>query len=56
MAGKSSSNPAKAAGIVSHIPAGQFAESAEVILLLLSEKAAMVNVIFMPIDGVYRIS
>ncbi len=44
---------------MTHIPAGRFAESsdiAEVILFLLSDEAAMVNGISMPVDGGFMIA
>ena len=53
------SDPAKAAGMMNRIPVGRFAESAditEVILFLLSDAAAMVNGISMPVDGGYMIA
>lgn len=59
MAGNAWSDPAKAAGLMTHIPAGRFAESsdiAEVILFLLSDEAAMVNGISMPVDGGFMIA
>ena len=59
MALKAWSDPAKAAGMMNRIPVGRFAESediSEVILFLLSDEAAMVNGISMPIDGGYMIA
>ncbi|MGL4310098.1 MAG: SDR family oxidoreductase [Paracoccaceae bacterium] len=59
MAVKAWSDPDKAAGMLNRIPVGRFAESAdivEVILFLLGDGAAMVNGIAMPIDGGYMIA
>lgn len=59
MAVKAWSDPAKAAGMMNRIPVGRFAESAdvaEVVLFLLSDEAAMVNGISMPVDGGYMIA
>ncbi len=59
MAIKAWSDPEKAAGMLKRIPVGRFAESqdvAEVILFLLSDEAAMVNGISMPVDGGYMIA
>ena len=59
MAIKAWSDPEKAAGMQKRIPVGRFAEPedvAEVILFLLSDEAAMVNGISMPIDGGYMIA
>ncbi len=59
MAIKAWSDPDKAAGMLSRIPVGRFAEPvdvAEVILFLLSEEAAMINGISMPVDGGYMIA
>lgn len=59
MAVKAWSDPVKAAGMMNRIPVGRFAESAdvtEVILFLLSDEAAMVNGISMPVDGGYMIA
>ena len=47
------------AGMLGRIPVGRFAEPvdvAEVILFLLSDEAAMVNGISMPVDGGYMIA
>lgn len=54
MAIKAWSDPAKSAGMVGRIPLGRFAtpeEVAEVVLFLLTDAAAMLNGIAMPIDG-----
>ena len=59
MGAKAWSDPAKAAGMLNRIPVGRFAESediTEVILFLLSDEAAMVNGISMPVDGGYMIA
>ena len=59
MAIKAWSDPEKAVGMQKRIPVGRFAEPedvAEVILFLLSDEAAMVNGISMPIDGGYMIA
>lgn len=59
MAVKAWSDPDKAAGMLNRIPVGRFAESAdivEVILFLLGDGAAMVNGIAMPVDGGYMIA
>ncbi|HEY0122132.1 MAG TPA: SDR family oxidoreductase [Rhizobium sp.] len=59
MAVKAWSDPDKAAGMLGRIPVGRFAEPvdiAEVILFLLSDEAAMVNGISMPVDGGYMIA
>jgi L-xylulose reductase len=59
MAIKAWSDPEKAAGMQKRIPVGRFAEPedvAEVILFLLSDEAAMVNGISMPVDGGYMIA
>lgn len=56
MAQKAWSDPDKAAGMLNRIPVGRFAEPAdivEVILFLLSDEAAMVNGLAMPVDGGY---
>ncbi|APO78158.1 short-chain dehydrogenase protein (plasmid) [Rhizobium etli 8C-3] len=59
MAIKAWSDPQKAAGMLNRIPVGRFAEPedvAEVILFLLSDEAAMVNGLSMPVDGGYMIA
>ncbi|MGO7418594.1 SDR family oxidoreductase, partial [Rhizobium ruizarguesonis] len=59
MAVKAWSDPEKAAGMMKRIPVGRFAEPAdiaEVVLFLLSDEAAMVNGISMPVDGGYMIA
>ncbi|MBO9124962.1 MULTISPECIES: SDR family oxidoreductase [unclassified Rhizobium] len=59
MAIKAWSDPQKAAGMLGRIPVGRFADPvdiAEVILFLLSDEAAMVNGISMPVDGGYMIA
>ncbi|AYG69161.1 MULTISPECIES: SDR family oxidoreductase [unclassified Rhizobium] len=59
MAIKAWSDPEKAAPMRERIPVGRFAEPAdvaEVILFLLSDEAAMVNGISMPVDGGYMIA
>lgn len=59
MAVKAWSDPEKAAGMMARIPVGRFAEPddiAEVILFLLSDEAAMVNGLSMPVDGGYMIA
>ena len=59
MAIKAWSDPAKAAGMMNRIPLGRFAESAdiaEVILFLLSDEAAMINGVSLPVDGGYMIA
>jgi NAD(P)-dependent dehydrogenase (short-subunit alcohol dehydrogenase family) len=59
MAVKAWSDPEKAAGMMKRIPVGRFAEPAdiaEVVLFLLSDQAAMVNGISMPVDGGYMIA
>lgn len=59
MAVKAWSDPKKARGMRDRIPVGRFAEPveiAEVILFLLSDEAAMVNDISMPVDGGYMIA
>ncbi|CAK7255836.1 SDR family oxidoreductase [Shinella yambaruensis] len=59
MAVKAWSDPDKAAGMLGRIPVGRFADPddiAEVILFLLSDEAAMVNGLSMPVDGGYTIA
>ncbi|WP_061933062.1 SDR family oxidoreductase [Aureimonas sp. AU22] len=59
MAVKAWSDPDKAAGMLARIPLGRFAEPddiAEVILFLLSDAAAMVHGLSMPVDGGYMIA
>ncbi|TDX83754.1 NAD(P)-dependent dehydrogenase (short-subunit alcohol dehydrogenase family) [Neorhizobium sp. R1-B] len=59
MAVKAWSDPEKAAGMLNRIPVGRFADPddiAEVILFLLSDEAAMVNGLSMPVDGGYMIA
>ncbi len=59
MAVKAWSDPAKAEPIVKRIPVGRFVEPAEVatvIAFLLSDAAAMVNGIEMPVDGGFLIN
>ncbi|WP_087003921.1 SDR family oxidoreductase [Rhizobium sullae] len=59
MAIKAWSDPEKAAGMLNRIPVGRFADPgdiAEVILFLLSDEAAMVNGLSMPVDGGYMIA
>lgn len=59
MAIKAWSDPEKAAGMLSRIPVGRFADPddvAQVILFLLSDEAAMVNGLSMPVDGGYMIA
>ncbi|MDE1994606.1 MAG: SDR family oxidoreductase [Rhizobiaceae bacterium] len=59
MAVKAWSDPDKAAGMLNRIPVGRFVEPVEVataILFLLSDDAAMINGISMPIDGGLMIS
>lgn len=59
MAIKAWSDPEKAAGMLSRIPLGRFAEPddiAEVILFLLSDAARMVHGLSMPVDGGYMIA
>ncbi len=54
MAVKAWSDPAKATGMLGRIPVGKFAtpqDIAEVILFLLTDAAAMVNGLAMPVDG-----
>ena len=59
MAVKAWSDPEKAAGMLSRIPLGRFAEPddiAEVILFLLSDAAGMVHGLSIPVDGGYMIA
>lgn len=59
MAIKAWSDPQKAAGMLGRIPVGRFADPddvAQVILFLLSDEAAMVNGLSMPVDGGYMIA
>lgn len=59
MAIKAWSDPQKAAGMMSRIPVGRFADPddvAEVTLFLLSDEAGMVNGLSMPVDGGYMIA
>ena len=59
MAVKAWSDPVKAAGMLNRIPVGRFAESSdigEVVLFLLSDAAAMVNGLSMPVDGGYMVA
>jgi NAD(P)-dependent dehydrogenase (short-subunit alcohol dehydrogenase family) len=59
MAIKAWSDEAKAAAMLSRIPVGRFAEPddiAEVILFLLSDAAAMVHGVSLPVDGGYMVS
>ena len=59
MAVKAWSDPAKSDAMMARIPLGRFAEPddvAEVILFLLSDEAAMVNGLSMPVDGGYMIA
>ncbi|WP_275786497.1 SDR family oxidoreductase [Pararhizobium gei] len=59
MAIKAWSDPQKAAGMLNRIPVGRFADPddvAEVILFLLSDEAAMVNGLSMPVDGGYMVA
>lgn len=54
MAVKAWSDPDKAAGMLSRIPVGRFAtpeEVGEVVLFLLSDAAAMLNGVALPVDG-----
>jgi len=48
------SEPSKANAMLSKIPLGRFAEVNEVVeavLFLLSDKASMINGVFLPVDG-----
>lgn len=57
MAAKAWSDPAKADGVLSRIPLHRFAEPeevADVILYLLSDRAAMVNGVSLLVDGGFR--
>ncbi|WP_182086559.1 SDR family oxidoreductase [Aureimonas sp. ME7] len=59
MAVKAWSDPDKAGAMMARIPLGRFAEPddiAEVILFLLSDEAAMVHGLSMPVDGGYMIA
>ena len=59
MAVKAWSDPDKAAKMLARIPLGRFAQPddiAEVILFLLSDRAAMVHGLSMPVDGGFMIS
>jgi NAD(P)-dependent dehydrogenase (short-subunit alcohol dehydrogenase family) len=59
MAIKAWSDEAKAAAMLRRIPVGRFAEPddvAEVILFLLSDAAAMVHGVSLPVDGGYMVS
>jgi len=59
MAIKAWSDEAKAAAMLSRIPVGRFAEPedvAEVILFLLSDAAAMVHGVSLPVDGGYMVA
>lgn len=59
MATKAWSDPAKAEKMLSRIPLGRFADPediAEVILYLLSDRAAMLNGLTMPVDGGFMIN
>jgi NAD(P)-dependent dehydrogenase (short-subunit alcohol dehydrogenase family) len=59
MAIKAWSDEAKAASMLSRIPLGRFAEPddiAEVILFLLSDAAAMVHGVSLPVDGGYMVT
>lgn len=59
MAVKAWSDPDKAGAMLHRIPVGRFAEPeevAEVILFLLSDEAAMVNGVTMPVDGGFNIA
>ncbi|OBZ97519.1 short-chain dehydrogenase (plasmid) [Pararhizobium polonicum] len=59
MARKAWSDPEKAAPMMARMPLGRFIETdevAEVVLFLLSERAAMVNGISMPVDSGFAIN
>jgi L-xylulose reductase len=59
MAVKAWSDPVKSAAMMSRIPVGRFAtpeEVAEVVLFLLTDAAAMLNGLAMPVDGGFMIS
>lgn len=59
MAVKAWSDPAKSAGMMGRIPLGRFAtpeEVAEVVLFLLTDTAAMLNGLAMPVDGGFMVS
>jgi L-xylulose reductase len=59
MARKAWSDPEKAGPMLSRMPLGRFIEPeevAEVVLFLLSERAAMVNGISMPVDSGFKIN
>jgi L-xylulose reductase len=59
MAVKAWSDPAKSAGMMSRIPMGRFAtpeDVAEVVLFLLTDAAAMVHGLALPVDGGFMIS
>jgi NAD(P)-dependent dehydrogenase (short-subunit alcohol dehydrogenase family) len=59
MARKAWSDPKKAAPMMARMPLGRFIETdevAEVVLFLLSDRAAMVNGVSMPIDSGFAIN
>lgn len=59
MAVKAWSDPAKAAGMMGRIPMGRFAtpeDVAEVVLFLLTDAAAMVHGLALPVDGGFMVS
>lgn len=59
MAVKAWSDPDKAANMLARIPVGRFADPediAEVILFLLSDKAAMLNGLSLPVDGGFMVA
>lgn len=59
MAVKAWSDPAKSAGMMGRIPLGRFAtpeDVAEVVLFLLTDAAAMLNGLAMPVDGGFTVS